>query len=151
MRASGTVLRLLILALAALLAGCRPAAQAQIPTPGLLPSQMKGFELYSWEQDGEWRFTLISGTNRLKELEEIKGDTSQVTGDGWVNLKAVGMEPVKQLLSRVPPGETVIWMGPQGLGGLHGNSAGLSLPPGEVVAELQEYSQELGIQMQTTR
>ena len=33
---------------------------------------MKGYELYAWEEGGELRFTLITGTNRQKSLNEVK-------------------------------------------------------------------------------
>jgi hypothetical protein len=36
-----------------------------------LPHSMKGYELYSWSEDSQWHFTLITGTNRNKTLEEI--------------------------------------------------------------------------------
>ena len=42
-------------------------------TPAPLPRSMKGYELYSWyaQQEGEWYYTLITATNRLKTWEEI--------------------------------------------------------------------------------
>jgi hypothetical protein len=46
-----------------------------------LPHSMKGYELYSWSQDGEWHFTLITGTNRNKTLEEIISPSNTVTAD----------------------------------------------------------------------
>ena len=56
--------------LAALIAGCETAAQA--PTPDAAGSSMKGYELYSWQEGGQWRFALLVGTNREKSVEEIK-------------------------------------------------------------------------------
>ena len=32
---------------------------------------MKGYELYSWQDGGQWKFSLLVGTNREKTLEEI--------------------------------------------------------------------------------
>ena len=40
---------------------------------------LKGWELHSWEQGGEWQFTLIEGTNRHKSLEEIADDLDVFT------------------------------------------------------------------------
>ena len=31
---------------------------------GQLPHSMKGYELYLWQDNGQWHFTLITGTNR---------------------------------------------------------------------------------------
>jgi hypothetical protein len=47
-----------------------------------LPRSFKGYELYSWEEEGQWHFTLITGTNRIKTIEEItsKGDFISETG-----------------------------------------------------------------------
>jgi len=41
--------------------------------PCQLPSQrqMKGYELYSWQNGSNWNFTLITGTNRTKSFDEI--------------------------------------------------------------------------------
>ncbi len=33
---------------------------------------MKGWELYSWRDAGEWRYSLLSGTNRMKSAAELK-------------------------------------------------------------------------------
>ena len=38
---------------------------------GKIPHSMKGYELYSWPEDSQWHFTLITGTNRDKTLEEV--------------------------------------------------------------------------------
>jgi hypothetical protein len=34
-----------------------------------LPRSFKGYELYSWEEEGQWHFTLITGTDRTKTIE----------------------------------------------------------------------------------
>ena len=46
-----------------------------------LPHSMKEYELYSWAEDGFWYFTLITGTNRNKTLEETISGTD-IPGDG---------------------------------------------------------------------
>ncbi|MFC1940340.1 hypothetical protein ACFLXO_06645 [Chloroflexota bacterium] len=45
----------------------------KLPSPATdkLPHSFKGYELYSWEEDNQWHFTLITGTNRTKTMEEI--------------------------------------------------------------------------------
>ena len=57
------------------------AALAQTPKPA-----MKGYELYSWRQNGDWRFSLVEGTNRRKSYEEITSD--KITLKGSSGLKA---------------------------------------------------------------
>ena len=90
-----------------------------------LPRSMKGYELYSWQEDGQWRFTLITGTNRNKQLEEIVSGENIESEDGWVSIRVTGIDEVKALLSRVPEGEFVSW-----------NNGGFVLPTDEAVAKL---------------
>ena len=49
-----------------------------------LPHSLKGYELYSWEEEGQWYFTLITGTNRTKTLEEITSKEDFISESGWV-------------------------------------------------------------------
>lgn len=60
---------------------------------------MKGFELYSWREGDTWMFSLVEGTNRLKTSAEIKSDVSRMAGVGRA----------REVLERLPPGETVSW------------------------------------------
>src|ERR1051325_1013820 len=55
--------------LGSLLSGCGSATQ---PTVTPFPESMKGYELYSWKEGKQWKFSLLIGTNRDKTLEEIK-------------------------------------------------------------------------------
>ena len=51
-----------------------------ISTPdALLPQSMKGYELYSWQQDNQWNYTLITGTDRDKTTQEIITANNTVT------------------------------------------------------------------------
>jgi hypothetical protein len=81
---------------------------ASVPADaGLLPSSLKGYELYAWEEGGLLWFTLITGTNRLKTLDEIsrknvyqRDDFVHINSSGWDNLQAV--------LALVPRGTPVV-------------------------------------------
>jgi len=46
------------------------------------PPSMKGYELYSWEEDNQWHFTLITGTNRTKTMEEITSEEDFISETG---------------------------------------------------------------------
>jgi hypothetical protein len=46
---------------------------------------MKGYELYSWQQDGQWVFSLLVGTNREKTLDEIQSPQARLTLDALEN------------------------------------------------------------------
>jgi hypothetical protein len=114
-----------------------------------LPASMKGYELYSWEENGQWHFTLITGTNRVKTVEEISSGEDFISETGWVNVHVVGVDAVKDVLCRVPRGESVFWCG-----GLHiGDTAGrikLELPPGVVVDVISEYAEQCGLDFVNT-
>ena len=78
---------------------------------------MKGYELYSWYEANEdtWNYTLITGTNRLKAIEEILTGEKDVSTDGWVSITVRGDGPLKTELRRLPKGEQVTWVGPEWL------------------------------------
>ena len=45
-----------------------------------LPHSFKGYEIYSWPQDNLWHYTLITGTNRDKTVQEIITGNNTVSG-----------------------------------------------------------------------
>ena len=101
-----------------------------------LPRSMKGYELYSWQEHSQWHFTLITGTNRNKTLEEVRSDTSIVSQDGWVQIHAVGVDEINRVLSRLPQDEYVSW-----LSGLRGEGGpGTALPPEPIVNAVKEHA-----------
>ena len=114
-------------------------------TANTLPHSMKGYELYSWQQDGQWHFTLITGTNRNKTLEEITAVSNTVTPDEWVQIYVVGVEAAKALLPRIPPDEWVMWLG--SLRELLPSSSSLTiaLPDAATVADIKAYAGQLGL------
>jgi hypothetical protein len=93
-----------------------------------LPHSMKGYELYSWTEDTQWHFTLITGTNRNKTLEEITSEEDFISEAGWINVHSASVDDLKQVLSKIPQGEFIMW-----LGGVREPSASedikLQLPP----------------------
>ncbi len=42
---------------------------------------MKGYEIYSWQEDEEWVFKLITGTNRQKTIDEIMSNSETIQED----------------------------------------------------------------------
>jgi len=125
-----------------LLAGC---SSTEPTTQSPLPRSMKGYELYSWEDAGQWRFTLITGTNRNKTLEEITTGESIESEDGWVNIRVVGVEAIKSVLSRVPAGEWVYWAGGWFVNPPEPATIQLILPPEDIVNEIEAYAEQLGL------
>ena len=114
-------------------------------TPDQLPHSMKGYEMYSWLEDSQWHFTLITGTNRSKTLGEIISDANTVSADGWVQIQVAGIDAIKAVLTRLPQDEFVMW-----LAGLREESASqsnikITLPAGEIIDTIREYAGERGL------
>jgi hypothetical protein len=121
---------------------CGPTQQVQ-PGDGWispLPRSAKGYELYSWRAVGQnqWRFSLVSGTNRLKTVEEITTIKDVTTSAGPFKLTAQGLDELKLLLRRLPRGESVTWIDGGGQ---------IGLPDPETVREVQDYCQRFGIEL----
>jgi len=126
-------------------AGAAGSSSEVVATP--LPRSMKGYELYSWQVDGTWHYTLITGTNRQKMLEEITSEGDVLSGDGLNKLRANGTEDLKAALSRLPEGEQVFWVGP-GWQALPEGEVAFGLPSEEIVEEIRQHCKKLGIELQ---
>ena len=124
------------------LAACNNAPKEQ------LPRSMKGYELYSWQEESQWHFTLITGTNRNKTLSEIIIGDSGLTEDGWVNLHTVGVNGIKDILSRVPEGEWVSWSSGNFMTEPEELSVRLELPPQDIINEVKAHAEKRGINLQ---
>jgi len=119
------------------------------PVP--LPQSMKGYELYSWQSGKAWRFTLITGTDRLKTIAEITSREDVVEGD-WVKITVEGVPDLKATLDRLPPGSQVVWWGARDLSpGSVIPQARLELPPEQFVQEIGSHCTGLGIQLEVSR
>jgi hypothetical protein len=131
-----------------LLSGCT----GEEPLPSVpLPRSMKGYELYSWQSGKAWRFTLVTGTNRLKTIAEITSREDVVEGD-WVKITVEGAPDLKAALHRLPPGSQVVWWGARDLSpGSVIPRARLDLPPEQLVQEIRSHCAGLGIQLEVSR
>jgi len=108
-----------------------------------LPHSMKGYELYSWLEEGQWHFTLITGTNRIKTIEEITSKEDFISETGWVKIQVVGADAIKDVLSRLPEGESVFWCDELHIG--QSTDTDLQLPPEEIADSIQEYANQCGL------
>ena len=109
-----------------------------------LPHSIKGYELYSWEEGDQWHFTLITGTNRIKTMEEISSNEGFITEIGWVNIHVVGEDAIKFVLTKLTKGEAVFW-GDE----LHiaqtAEQINLQLPPKLIVDMIRKHADILGL------
>jgi hypothetical protein len=117
-------------------------------TDDKLPHSAKGYELYSWQEDGQWHFTLITGTNRNKTLEEVIYDVNIVSEDGWVQIHVVGVAAIEAVLSRVPPNEYVFWLATLGAVQTPQGDVTIALPPEATVDTIKEHAVQSGLDLQ---
>ena len=95
-----------------------------------VPNQsMKGYELYSWQVQGEWYFALVIGTNRIKTYDEIASPEVRVRG----------LEALEGQLDQLPSGEQVFWSAQR--------VPNTGLPPHEMIDEIRTYCRQHGIQL----
>ena len=105
-----------------LLSGCGTAIE---PTAAQLPESMKGYELYSWQDGNQWKFSLLVGTNREKTLAEIKSPDTVL----------LGIAALESALKRVPSGQYVTWS----------SGETLTFPPDNIVQRVEEACKNQGL------
>jgi len=110
-----------------------------------LPHSMKGYELYSWLEDSRWHFTLITGTNRNKTLEEIISNEDFISEAGWVNIHVIGEDATKTVLSKLPQNEYVFWLAGIRSEQTSQDSVNITLPPGPIIDTIKEYAIGCGL------
>jgi hypothetical protein len=116
-----------------------------LATVSQLPNSAKGYELYSWSENGQWKFTLITGTNRNKNLAEILSKEDFISEAGWVKIQVTGIDELKTVLSKLPSAEYVSWSNslPQDQPLPAGLTAGI--PNATTVEAIKEYAKSLGL------
>jgi hypothetical protein len=93
----------------------------------------KGVELYSWPDatSGEWRFSLLPGTNSVKPLAKITNAERTITT----------VEDLKKQLARLLVGEYVIWLPTDS------KKAYPTLPPKRVVDDIAQTAKDLQLNL----
>ncbi len=110
-----------------------------------LPGSFKGYELYSWQKDNQWHFTLITGTNRTKTLEEITSGENHISETGWIRIQVAGVDAIKEVLSRLPQNESVIWCDELHVG--QAANMDLQLPPEQIIDTINTFSNQCGLKL----
>jgi hypothetical protein len=90
---------------------------------------LKGYELYSWQKDGQWYFSILLGTNRLKTIEEVQRQDKA--------LKGVAM--LKDQLNTIPRGGQVFWN--------NWSVPNLQMPSESTVEEIRQYAAAQGLDL----
>ncbi len=110
-----------------------------------LPKSMKGYELYSWQDSWKWHFTLITGTDRDKKLEEIISGKDQVTNDGWVDLHTASVNDLENIISRIPAGVFVLWVDGHFVIRPENSGFQFELPPPQIIDEIKAVAVQHGV------
>jgi hypothetical protein len=115
-----------------------------------LPSSFKGYELYSWLMGSQWHFTLITGTNRNKTLEEVISEGDYVSESGWVKIHVSGLYEIQEALNRLPENEAVYWC--DGLRLIHPEETNINiqLPPEQITDAIKEYAEQHNLELVIT-
>jgi len=116
-----------------------------------LPHSMKGYELYSWSENSQWSFTLVTGTNRVKSLEEIISSENTVTSDGWVRVSVKDVDSIKNILKELPQHEEIFWVGKEWLKQAQIQAGQIALPPQAIIEDIQEYCKQLGLELHVSK
>ncbi len=88
---------------------------------------MKGYELYSWQEDGQWYFSILIGTNREKTMAEIQAPVSRLKG----------VDKLQPVLEAIPADQFLTWA----------SGESLPLPPDEILKQVQEICAEQGLNL----
>ena len=105
-----------------LLSGCGTVVQ---PTATELAKSMKGYELYSWQDGSQWKFSLLVGTNREKTPGEIKSTDTVL----------LSMDMLKSVLEKIPSGEYVTWS----------SKETLSFPLDDTIKQVEQICKDKGL------
>jgi hypothetical protein len=89
------------------------------------------YELYSWQSDGKWFFSLLIGTNRMKSIEEVTDPAVQLEG----------VAALKEQLAKLPAGEYVSWLPLD-------SKPGAEYPPAEIMEDVRSFCSAQGLQCQ---
>ena len=104
------------------LSSCATTTQPDVTQ---LSEAMKGYELYSWQEDTHWVFSLLIGTNREKTLDEIRSPTTALTD----------VDALLAMLEKVPSGHYVTWS----------SKKTVSFPPDTIVKQIEKTCKENGL------
>jgi hypothetical protein len=97
---------------------------------------MKGWELYTWPEGDDWKYSILNGTNRLKTYQEVT--TNQIT--------VMGIDSLKMLIDKFPVKEEIFWISDYWLKNIWGSNYGnLSLPDTNTVNEVKKYCSSKGL------
>ena len=115
------------------------------------PLAAKGYELVSWQKDGEWVYTLLAGTNRQKSFDEILAEENTFTATEIFKITVVGEEAFKDVINRLSKGEWITWGGMNLAGEVPAGTLYFSYPDQKIMEDLIKYCKGKGITLISLR
>jgi hypothetical protein len=115
------------------------------------PLAAKGYELVSWQKDGEWVYTLLAGTNRQKSFDEILAEENTFNATEIFKITVVGEEAFKEVIDRLSKGEWIIWGGMDLAGEVPAGTLYFSYPDQAIMDDLIKYCKGKGITLVSLR
>ncbi len=115
------------------------------------PLATKGYELVSWQKDGEWVYTLLAGTNRQKSFDEILAEKNTFTATEIRKVTVIGEDAFKEVIDRLSKGEWITWGGMNLAGEVPAETLYFSYPDQEIMDELINYCKGKGITLISLR
>lgn len=110
-------------------------------TTNEIEHSLSGWELYSWEIEDHWKYSILIGTNRLKTYEEVTNSKILVTGE----------EKLKEILGLLPEGEYIAWIGQGWLERCwQSDYKNLELPPEIILEDIKQYCNEMKLILYVT-
>ena len=94
-------------------------------------TSMKGWELYSWQEGEDWRFSLLEGTNRTKTVDEVQAPEGRLDG----------IDALTSVLEGLAVGEWVTWWCPSWAEGA------VAFPPSELVEQVRQICEQQGLEL----
>jgi len=112
-----------------------------------VPHEMKGYELYSWQEGNDWYFSILAGTDRIKTYAEVISNNPSA-----IHLITVtGINSLKLVLAKFPEDEYITWIGEGWLQRCWGSNYGnLRLPPQNYIDEITQFCTQKKLNLQVT-
>ena len=90
----------------------------------------KGWEIYSYRDNGGWQFSLLGGTNRFKFCSEVRSARGALT-----------LEGLERALRRLAAREYVSWRGPDDAA-FKRDKCDVAYPEPEIVARIRQLGRQ---------
>jgi hypothetical protein len=130
-----------------------PASATVMPSldlslfPEKFPDSMKGYELVSWQEDGDWWFTLVTGTNRQKSFEELTSPQSWIIPDEFIKVTTSSLTDLKGIIERMPSESELLWGGMELSGEVAETATYFTYPPTEIQNEIAGWCDKYRIKL----